>query len=196
MTKTISVILANMSITKSALLLIDIQDGLDELGYYGGQRNNPDAEGNCRKILDLFRAKAWPIFHIQHNSTNADSPLHPSKPGNQTKSIVAPLANEPVIGKSVNSAFIGTDLKNRLDAQNITDLIIVGLTTEHCVSTTARMAANMGYKVIIISDATAAFNKVGIDGESYEAEVIHLTTLATLKDEFAEILDTQRLLER
>lgn len=179
-----------------ALLLIDIQDGLDELDYYGGQRNNPNAETNCRKLLDLFREKKWPIFHVRHNSDNATSPLYPTEPGNQIKPIVEPHANEPVIEKSVNSAFIGTDLKTQLDVQDISDLIIVGLTTEHCVSSTARMGANLGYKVIVVSDATAAFNKVGIGGESYSAETIHLTALATLKDEFSTILDTEILLDK
>jgi len=182
--------------SKTALLLIDIQDGLDELDYYGGQRNNPDAEMNCNRILNFFRAERFPVFHVKHNSTNPKSPLHPSHTGNQIKAIVAPLTDELVIEKSVNSAFIGTDLKDRLDAQDITDLIIVGLTTEHCISTSVRMAANLGYHVLVVADATAAFNKIGIDENEFEAEVIHQTTLATLKEEFAEIINTENVLAR
>ncbi|SMD32952.1 Nicotinamidase-related amidase [Reichenbachiella faecimaris] len=181
--------------TNKALLLIDIQNGLDEVEFYGGQRNNPNAEANCSKILNLFRENKWPIFHVRHNSTNPESPLHPSKSGNQIKSMVAPIDDEPVIEKNVNSAFVGTNLKGLLDVEQIDQLIIVGLTTEHCVSTSARMAANLGYQVTVVSDATAAFNKVGIAGERYEAEVIHLTTLATLQGEFAEIMDTQTVLD-
>ncbi|MDW3209358.1 MAG: cysteine hydrolase family protein [Reichenbachiella sp.] len=181
--------------TKSALILIDIQDGLDTLDFYGGARNNPDAETNCQRILEWYRERNWPIFHVKHNSTNTDSPLHPSKPGNRIKSVVAPRQAEPVIEKCVNSAFVDTDLQDQLDKLQIKELVIVGLTTEHCVSTTARMAANLGYRVQVVSDATAAFNKVGIRGEQYDAQTIHLTTLATLKGEFAEILDTQSLLE-
>lgn len=180
--------------SKNALLLIDIQDGLDDLEYYGGHRNNSDAEANCRKILDMFREKKWPVFHVKHNSQNNESPLHQSKPGNQIKTIVAPYPEELVIEKSANSAFIGTNLKDLLDDQNINELVIVGLTTEHCVSTTVRMAANLGYAVQVVSDATAAFNKVGIHGEVYDADLIHLTTLATLDGEFAEIVDTQTVL--
>ncbi|WP_422360077.1 cysteine hydrolase family protein [Reichenbachiella sp.] len=180
--------------TKKALLLIDIQDGLDQLDFYGGQRNNSNAEVNCSRLLQFFRDRNCPIFHIKHNSTNEDSPLHPSKQGNQIKAMVAPAHGEPVIEKQMNSAFVDTKLKELLDEQEIEDVVIVGLTTEHCISSTARMAANLGYQVQVVSDATAAFNKIGIRGESYDAETIHFTSLATLKGEFAEIIDTQTVL--
>jgi nicotinamidase-related amidase len=179
----------------TALLLIDIQAGLDQLDYYGGARNNLDAKFNCRKILDFFRDKNFPIFHIQHCSTNPASPLHPTKTGNAIKSIVQPLDSEPLFQKNVNSAFICTELKKRLEAEKIRELIIIGLTTDHCVSSTARMSENLGFKTIVVSDATAAFDTIGIDGTKYEVELIHLTALASLKDEFATIVDTQALIE-
>lgn len=180
---------------KSALLLIDIQDGLDELDYYGGERNNPDAEKNCRRILEVFRTNNWPIIHVQHDSSHPDSPLHPNHLGNKIKDIVAPLSNERVIRKNVNSAFIGTDLQKLLDKQRIQHLYVVGLTTEHCVSTTVRMAANLGYQVTLATDAIAAFNKTGSNGEEYSAEMIHQTTLATLKDEFANLKSTEAIVQ-
>jgi len=177
-----------------ALLLIDIQQGMDEPGYYGYSRNNVEAESNCAKILELFRARQLPIFHIKHNSTSQESPLHPSKKGNAIKAIVQPLDSEPLIQKNVNSAFIGTDLKEKLDSKKITEVIIVGMTTNHCVSSTARMAENLGFNSIVVSDATAAFDTIGFDGTKYDAELIHSTSLASLKDEFATILDTKTLI--
>lgn len=180
---------------KTALLLIDIQDGLDQLDYYGGERNNPQAEKNCRRILDQFRTNKWPVFHVKHNSTNPDSPLHPDHQGNNIKDIVAPILGEPVIEKNVNSAFIGTNLQERLDELGLKHLIVVGLTTEHCVSTTVRMAANLGYQVTLATDAIAAFNKTGSNGEEYSAEMIHQTTLATLKDEFANLKRTETIVQ-
>ncbi|WP_420401156.1 cysteine hydrolase family protein [Flagellimonas sp.] len=179
----------------TALLLIDIQQGLQELDFYGGERNNPEAEANCGKILAAFRAKGLPIFHVQHCSINPESPLHPDKPGNNFHPLVQPRQGEPIFQKTVNSAFIGTDLESQLKAQNISDLVIVGLTTEHCVSTSTRMAANLGFNTTLISDATAAFNKIGIDGEKYSADLAHKIALANLKDEFASIQDTQSLLQ-
>ena len=178
-----------------ALLLIDIQQGLQETDFYGTERNNLHAENNCQKILEAFREKNLPRFHIQHCSTNPESPLHPSKEGNAFHPLVQPKDNEPVIQKNVNSAFIGTDLEARLKKQNISDLVIVGLTTEHCVSTSTRMAANLGFNVTLISDATAAFDKIGVDGKTYGADLIHNAALANLKDEFAQIKTTSAFLE-
>lgn len=180
----------------TALVLIDIQLGLQELDFYGGERNNPQAEINCQKILNFFREKGLPLFHIQHCSTNPESPLHPSKKGNTFHPLVQPKDGEPIIQKNVNSAFIGTDLESRLKKQGITDVVIVGLTTEHCVSTSTRMASNLGFATTLISDATAAFNKKGVLGEALSAETVHQVALANLNDEFAQILDTKTFLNQ
>lgn len=99
-----------------------------------------------------------------------------------------------LITLGVNSGFIGTDLHEKLTADGINTLVIAGLTTDHCVSTTTRMAGNLGYNVYLISDATATFDKVGINGEKFEAELIHQTALASLNGEFATIININQLL--
>ena len=79
----------------TALILIDIQKGLQEVNFYGTERNNPQAEDNCQKILNAFRKKQLPIFHVQHCSTNPESPLHPSKESNAFNPLVEPSEGEP-----------------------------------------------------------------------------------------------------
>jgi nicotinamidase-related amidase len=108
---------------------------------------------------------------------------------------VKPTEGESIIKKNVNSAFIGTDLKEQLDNNKITKVVIVGLTTDHCVSTTTRMAGNFGYDTFVASDATATFNKKGIGGQLYSAELIHETALASLNNEFATVVTTDELVE-
>jgi len=181
--------------TNPALILVDIQQGFDNIPYWGGQRNNPDAEVNARKLLDYWRVNNLPLFHIQHCSTNPNSLLAEGNAGNAHKEIVKPLPGEKVIKKSVNSSFIGTNLQQQLDAAGIDTVVIVGLTTEHCVSTTARMAGNFGYHTFVVADATAAFAKTGIKGEHYDAETIHLTALAQINNEFATVLNTDEVLQ-
>ncbi|OXG04394.1 nicotinamidase-related amidase [Flavobacterium araucananum] len=179
----------------TALILIDVQKGFNDEEYWGGNRNNKDAETKMIQILKQWRTLELPVFHIVHSSLQPNSKLHGSHPGFEIKDEVKPVAGEPVITKNVNSAFIGTDLKERLDALKINKLVIVGLTTNHCVSTTTRMAGNLGFDVYLISDATATFDRIGINGEKYEAELVHQISLASLHNEFANVIDTAKLLE-
>lgn len=178
-----------------ALLLIDVQKAFLEEDYWGGNRNNKNAEIICRKILNKWRELNLPIFHIRHSSTNPKSKLHKSNGGFEFNENVVPIENEQVITKNVNSAFIGTDLKERLEKLNINTLVIVGITTNHCVSTTTRMAGNLGFETYLISDATATFDRIGIQGEKYDSEIIHLTTLANLSEEFATVWDSDKLIK-
>jgi nicotinamidase-related amidase len=178
---------------KPALILVDIQKGFDDIVYWGGQRNNPDAEENASELLRLWRARHLPVFHVKHCLSNPDSLLHETNAGNDFKDLVKPIGNEPIIKKNVNSAFIGTDLEEQLDNLKITKLVIVGLTTDHCISTTARMAGNLGFDTFLVSDATATFNKTGLEGQDYPAALIHATALASLKDEFARVVTTEFL---
>lgn len=183
-----------LSDKKPALILVDVQKGFLDDDYWGGNRNNKDTEKICGRLLESWRELKLPVFHIRHSSTNKDSRLHESHHGFQFSDEVLPHPGEPVITKNVNSAFIGTDLKEQLDVQDIHTLVIVGITTNHCVSTTARMAGNFGYETYVISDATAAFDRIGINGEKYDAELIHLTALANLNGEFATVWNSGKVL--
>ena len=175
---------------RPALILIDIQKGFEDVDYWGGQRNNLNAEKNASELLKLWRVNNLPIYHVKHCSSNPTSLLNEANEGNEFNDLVKPLNNEPVIKKNVNSAFIGTNLKEQLDKAGITKLVIVALTTDHCVSTTTRMAGNFGFDTFLVSDATATFNKKGLNGQNYSAELVHEISLASLNVEFATVVTT------
>ncbi|WP_139490816.1 cysteine hydrolase family protein [Brevibacillus dissolubilis] len=178
-----------MTITaNTALLLIDVQKHFDDRA--NGTRNNPDAEEKMADLLQVWRKTNRPVIHIQHIS----NPALPHHPGRDFKDIVAPLPDEPVIVKSVNSAFIGTNLEQYLREAGIQTLVIAGLTTDHCVSTTTRMAKNLGFTPYLVSDATATFDRVSFDGKLYSAEEIHQLALVSLHGEFATVIDTKGIL--
>lgn len=179
-----------------ALILIDIQVALSDPGYYGGERNNPNAEANAGHLLAHWRHKGWPLIHVKHDSIVPGSPLTKGLPGNDIRDEVKPLSGETVIGKHQNSAFIGTDLENQLKSKNIDTVVIAGLTTQHCVSTTVRMAANLGFKTFLANDATAAFSATGPDGTVYPADLVHRVAIAELNQEFATVLSTDQLLKQ
>lgn len=181
-----------MKLDKPGLLIIDVQKGFD-LPYWG-VRNNPNAEANMEKLLQAFRKVKNKIYHVKHNSVTPKSPLRPAHKGNEIKDGLKPENDEPLFIKTVNSAFIGTDLEEELLKDQIKTLVIMGLTTDHCVSTSARMAGNFGFQVYVVSDATATFNRKGPDGKEYSAEKMHEYALVSLNKEFATIADTKTIL--
>jgi nicotinamidase-related amidase len=175
-----------------ALLLVDVQQGLDDPRW--GARNNPDAEQRIADLLAVWRATGRPVIHVQHLSLVPQSPLREDAPGHAFKVQARPIADEPVFQKHVNSAFIGTELEAHLRSNGIDALVIVGITTDHCVSTTARMAANLGFDVTVVEDATTTFERRGPDGTLYSADLMHRVELASLNGEFATVRSSQDIL--
>lgn len=176
----------------SVLLLIDVQKGMDEPVW--GERNNPLAESNIAKLLTVWRESGRPVYHVQHLSLHPQSPLREGLPGCDFKDEATPRPEEPLFQKHVNSAFIGTELESRLRENGYDTLVIAGLTTQHCVSTTTRMAGNLGFDVYLVSDATAAFDATGHDGVHFSAEQVHAVSLATLHGEFCTVVDTEAII--
>ena len=176
-----------------ALILVDIQKAFLEKDYPGINRNNHDAEFICGNILRKWRELKLPIVHVRHSSTSPDSKLHKSKPGFEFNDYVKPLDNEVVLTKKVNSAFIGTKLENILFNMNIKTLVFVGMTTNHCISSTVRMSGNLGFETYLISDSTACYDTMGMDGKMIDCNVIYENSLANLSKEFATIINSNKL---
>lgn len=173
-----------------ALILIDVQMAFVEWERTGKRRNNPDAVDNMARLLEAFRLRGLAIFHIRHASTEKGSALRPERSGYQPIPQTRELSGEPVLVKHVNSAFIGTDLEKRLRDAGHQTLVIAGITTNHCVETTTRMAGNLGFDAQLVRDACYTFDRVGFDGRPESAEAVHDMTLSNLNGEFASIVTT------
>ncbi|KAI0459638.1 isochorismatase [Xylaria acuta] len=193
----------------SALLVIDIQEAFNEPPYTG--RSTPNFEANITKLLAAFRAaKNTHVIHVCHHSRFEGAPLHPSRPGARFMEYAIPQPGEMVISKDVNSAFIGTDLEGVIRRLGVQRLVVVGLTTGHCVSTSVRMAANLRVvdhshggivtgqpppgEIILVSDGTAMYDWTTSSGKVYDGETLHIMNLATLDNEFCVVRDTEEVL--
>jgi nicotinamidase-related amidase len=175
----------------AALIPIDVQRGFDFPPW--GRRDNPAMDDNGRRLLAAWRAAGWPLIHVRHDSVMSGSSLAPAHPGNAFRDGFEPLPGEPVVAKSVNAAFIGTDLDLRLRRLGMSTVVLFGISTDMCVSTTARVAANLGYRTIVVGDACQCFDLADGTGGAIRAEDIARVHLATLRAEFAEVLDTSTL---
>jgi nicotinamidase-related amidase len=185
-----------LTASRTALLIIDVQEGFDELERAGQRRNNPQALDRIIELLDDCRAKGVAVIHVRHESRDPRSPFRQDQKGFAVKEAVRERLGEVVIVKHENSAFIGTDLEARLRHLDIDTLIIVGATTNHCVETTTRMAGNLGFKAILVRDATWTFDRRGVDDELFSADQLHAVSLANLKGEFAEIATAADVVRR
>lgn len=180
------------NLDKTALVIIDMQEGFNDQVW--GKRSNPDLENNVQRLLEHWRKCQRPIYHVQHTSRNPNSPLNPKHPGVEFMACAKPNGDEPITQKSVNSCFIGTDLELQLRKAGVNDLIFVGIASDHCVSTSTRMAANLGFNCTLISDATTSFDRQGPQGQIYPGELVHAISLASLHGEFATVTETRELL--
>ncbi|WP_374702552.1 cysteine hydrolase family protein [Bacillus sp. M6-12] len=176
------------------LIIIDVQKFF--LNPKWGKRNNTNAEKNMLMLLSKWREGKRPVIFIQHiSNTPPETWSDHERESRAFKEGFEPLPHEPVFQKTVNSAFIGTELEKCLREMNVPQVVIVGLTTNHCVETTTRMAGNLGFSPYLVSDATATHDRVGPDGRLYLAQDIHDMTMVNLHEEFASIINTSDLLE-
>ena len=176
---------------RTALIPIDMQRGFD---LDPARSNNPSLEANGLQLLSAWRAAGLPLIHVRHDSVKPGSPFAPGQPGNALRPGFEPQGAEPLVTKSVNAAFIGTDLDLRLRRLGVEQVVLFGLVTDMCVSTSARVAANLGYRTVVVGDACACFGLPDADGRLIPAAEIHRAHLATLRAEFAQVVDTAAVL--
>ncbi len=184
----------NFNSPNPLLMLIDLQKAIDDPSW--GVRNNPNAEIEIGRLLDLWRDVQLPILHVKHMSIDPNSKYLPNTPGNVFKEIVCPIGSEEILEKDSNSAFIRTDLHSKLQDKGISEIVIVGVITNNSVEATARMSGNLGYETIVVSDATFTFNQTDFSGQEHEANVVHDMSLANMDGEYAKILTTDDILIR
>ena len=178
----------------TALLLIDVQKGVNDTKYYGGEsgrRNNPDAEANIVAKLAEWRKIGGQVAFTRHDSREPGSPLKLSLESGAQLPGLEPSGRDIVVTKDVNSGFIGTSLEVELRRAGIRRLVVVGFFTNVCVETTVRMAGNLGFDTYLVHDACATMNRTGLGGTDYDPDLVHAMSIASLHGEFCTAISTQ-----
>lgn len=177
----------------AVLLPIDMQQAFDSAPW--PHRWNGDVDRNGLALLAAWRTSGRPIIHIRHDSIVVGSTLAPGAAGNAFRSGFGPRGDEALVAKSVNAAFIGTDLELRLRRLGIDTIVAFGISTDMCVSTTVRVGANLGYRMILVEDACDCFDQPDEKGAVIAARDIHRAHVATLRAEFASVISAAALIE-
>lgn len=180
-----------LDLTRAVLLPIDLQQGFDQPSW--PPRWNRDVDANGLALIAAWRAAGRPIIHVRHDSTTPGSTLAPGAPGNAFRPGFGPHGDEPLVTKSVNSAFIGTDLDLRLKRLGAKHVVVFGISTDMCVSTTVRTGANLGWDMILVPDACDSFDLPDADGSIIPAAEVHRVHVATLAFEFCRVMTTADL---
>ena len=173
------------------LLIVDFQVGLNSPEY--GRRNNASAGTNISLLLARWRSLDWPVVFTRHTSSRVGSPLAFGSPGREIEPDLQPQPSEGVFDKRTNSAFKAPGLVEHLQAIGPAEVVIVGVATDACVTASAREAKDLGYKVTVVADACATFERPGRN-EVYAAELVHSVSLSALAASGIAVPNTAELL--
>ena len=170
----------------SALIMVDCQNtyrrGLMQL------TNVESAIIEAQKLLQMARDLKVPIIHIQHDA-GVGTPYDVTAEIGQISAEVAPKNGENVITKNYPNAFIATPLEAQLKALGIESLVLAGFMTHMCINSTARGAFNLGFKPTVVASACATRSLVGANGKTVDAQTMHDSALAAVRDLFAVVVD-------
>lgn len=166
---------------KTALLVIDIQDSFRIDPARWAKRSNPRFEENVTKLIATFREAGQPVVWVLHN--DPDPGFRPGDPEVRLMSFLDRREHEPLLVKNTRNAFTSTDLQPRLDAMGVRRVVVCGISTEQCCETTTRVAADLGYEVDFVTEATATF-PIG----TLSTDAIIERTEAVLRGRFARIV--------
>ncbi len=169
-----------------ALVIIDMQRDFLEPGGFGAALGNDvsrlrRAIGPIARVLEAARRAGMLVVHTRegHRADLTDLPPSKRRRGRFTTGIgdegpmgrilvrgerghdivdeLRPEAGEPVVDKPGKGAFHATDLDALLKNRAIRQLIVCGVTTEVCVSTTVREANDRGYDCLVLADCVASY---------------------------------------
>jgi nicotinamidase-related amidase len=141
---------------RTALMVIDVQESFRRRPLWQAV-SDPGIAGQVGRLVERARERGdlvlW-VLHAEPGTGNVFDPVHGHV---RPMDGLTPLADEPVTTKTSHNAFTTTNLQQVLTAAGIRDLIVCGIRTEQCCETTTRLAADLGFEVTFVTDATATF---------------------------------------
>jgi nicotinamidase-related amidase len=176
-----------------AVLVIDMQEGMADRIRAGRPMASPDAPDRIAALLAAARAQGLPVIHVLHDDPHPDSPFRKGLPGAEPMPCAVPQQGETLFWKHGSSAFAGTGLDAHLKSLGITELVVAGAVAAFCVTSTVRMASDLGYRVLLPQDALLGFDLPAHDGGVIDAATVQRVTLSVLGADFATLTTVKAL---
>ena len=177
---------------KRALVIVDIQNDY----FPGGKMELVGMEAASQKaqrVLESFRTKDIPIFHIQHISNRQGATFFlPGTGGAEIHESVTPKSGEPVIQKNFPNCFRATSLREQLSDLGVEEITFCGAMSHMCIDTSVRAAFDLGFRCILVSDACATKN-LEFGGITIEASQVHAAFMAALSAPFAHVIEAKKI---
>lgn len=174
------------------LIILDVQDAINQPVWNG--KNNPNYIDAIERLLAVWRARNASVIHIKHDEANPNSTYHTHSPWNGIQARVSPRADEKVVTKQQNCAFIRTDLHTVLQALGVDQFVLTGVVIHNSMDATIRAGKALGYDILLPQDATTAVPVNDRYGKTWPAQDVFDLTLALLGGEYAQITTTEALI--
>ncbi|QNK40392.1 cysteine hydrolase family protein [Caproicibacter fermentans] len=137
----------------TALLVVDVQNGLMDEGPYQGEQ----VLKNIEALIPVCRENDVEVIYIRHDGGKG-SELEPGTGGFEICARISPQSDEKIFTKTYNSAFLKTGLKDYLTQKGIREIILVGMQTEYCIDSTCKTAFELGFRVLIPEGTFTTFD--------------------------------------
>jgi nicotinamidase-related amidase len=168
------------------LLLIDFQNDFFPGGAMALEGMGAAAE-NAARLLDRFRERGWPRFHVQHVATRAGAKFFlAGTRGVEIHESVLPLHDEPVVIKHFPNCFRETTLFDDLWGADAGELVICGAMSNLCIDAATRHAVDFGFRCTVIHDACAA-RALTFGSRTVPAADVHAACMAALNGAYARV---------
>lgn len=197
-----------LDLERTGLLVIDVQniyfscsDDPGESGEWAFFRSRMKnvVVPNIVRLIKFFRERRMPVFFARIACLTADGSdrslsqkrlgfnniiLPHNQEASQIIENIKPLENEVVVAKTTDSALTGTNLRLILQNVGIHHVVVCGIFTDQCVSSTVRSLADESFDTVVIEDACAA-----------GTEELHNRELEIINNIYCQVLNVEELLE-
>ncbi len=177
--------------SNQAIIVVDFQNDYLTSGSWPLSGIDAAVE-KAVQVINNARTNGRPVIHVRHESTEGAPFFVAGTPGAEIIPAVAPRDGEQVVVKNFPNAFRDTDLKAQLDAKGIKDVVIVGAMSHMCIDATARAAADYGFNVTVVGDATAS-RDVEFNGMTVSADQVHAAFMSALGFAYAKVVAAEDL---